>query len=80
MSNGKITNHKIVLQERPQRGPITDRTFKRVSEELGELQDGEVRVRIDYVSIVGLLQPSPIALCPVYQEAVGRDIHFESCR
>ena len=52
MSTGEVTNHKIVLQERPQRGPITDRTFKRTSEQLGELKEGEVRVRVDYVSIV----------------------------
>lgn len=59
MLAGSVTNHKIVLRERPQRGPITDRTFERVSEELGELKDGEVRVRVDYVSIVSTSHTLP---------------------
>ncbi|EIW66268.1 hypothetical protein TREMEDRAFT_70194 [Tremella mesenterica DSM 1558] len=44
-------NESLVLYERPERGPITKTTFQRRSKKLQELSNGEVRVRVDYVSI-----------------------------
>ena len=45
-------NDRLVLSERPKRGPITNKTFRREKVQLGELADGQVLVRVDYVSIV----------------------------
>lgn len=45
-------SNQLVLAERPQRGPVNDRTFRRETAQLPELKEGELRVRVDYVSIV----------------------------
>jgi NADPH-dependent curcumin reductase CurA len=52
-------NSRLVLAERPQRGPITSRTFRLESVDLPSLQDGEVLVRVEHVSIVW---PHPLPL------------------
>lgn len=46
------SSDRLVLNERPKRGPVTDKTFRRESAKLPELKDGEVRVKVEYVSIV----------------------------
>ena len=45
------TNNRLVLAERPGRGPISDRTFKREAVRLEQPADGEVVVKVEYVSI-----------------------------
>lgn len=47
-------NRRIVLAERPNRGPITDKTFKLESAPIPELKDGQILVRVSYTSIVSL--------------------------
>ncbi|ODN99616.1 cytoplasmic protein [Cryptococcus wingfieldii CBS 7118] len=44
-------NNQIVLNERPQRGPVTDTTFRSNVVDVPEPKDGEVVVRIDYASV-----------------------------
>jgi NADPH-dependent curcumin reductase CurA len=46
--------NRLVLAERPKRGPITEKTFRQETAELRDLQEGEVLVRVDYVSVVSL--------------------------
>lgn len=41
-----------MLAERPKRGPITPKTFRQEEVDLPELKDGEVLVKVDYVSVV----------------------------
>lgn len=48
------TNKRIVLSERPGRGPVTDRTFKPDTAPLQAPKDGEVVVKTEYVSIVSI--------------------------
>jgi NADPH-dependent curcumin reductase CurA len=45
-------NARVVLAERPKRGPITPKTFRQEEVDLPELKDGEVLVKVDYVSVV----------------------------
>jgi hypothetical protein len=49
------TYTRVIFQERPQRGPITDRTFKNEecsTEELkNSMGDNDVLIRVDYVSL-----------------------------
>jgi len=52
-------NTRLVLAERPARGPITDKTFRQESTPIPELKDGEILVRVDYVSIVRSPPPYP---------------------
>ncbi|WWC98340.1 hypothetical protein V866_005231 [Kwoniella sp. B9012] len=44
-------NKQVVLHERPQRGPITDTTFKIQQSEIKQPGEGEVLVKVEYVSI-----------------------------
>ncbi|WWC92484.1 uncharacterized protein L201_007443 [Kwoniella dendrophila CBS 6074] len=44
-------NKQIVLNERPQRGPITDKTFRTETNEIKQPGEGEVLVKVEYVSI-----------------------------
>jgi NADPH-dependent curcumin reductase CurA len=48
-------SNQLVLSERPQRGPVNDKTFRRETAQLPELKEGELRVRVDYVSIVSIV-------------------------
>lgn len=41
-----------MLAERPKPGPITPKTFRQEEVDLPELNDGEVLVKVDYVSVV----------------------------
>ena len=45
-------NKRVVLAERPNRGPITSKTFKLESAPVPELKDGQILVRVSYTSIV----------------------------
>lgn len=47
----------IILANRPQRGPITNETFKQVTRPVPELKEGQVLVRLDYVSVVRFSRP-----------------------
>ena len=56
MSSQLPTNYtRIILNERPQKGPITDTTFKNETHSTDELKqsmgNGDVFVRVDYVSL-----------------------------
>ncbi|WVR08754.1 hypothetical protein IAU60_005812 [Kwoniella sp. DSM 27419] len=42
---------QIVLNERPARGPIQDNTFKTKTVDIKEPQDGEVLVKVEYLSV-----------------------------
>ncbi|WWC72746.1 uncharacterized protein I206_106710 [Kwoniella pini CBS 10737] len=44
-------NKQIVLNERPNRGPINDNTFKLKIDEIKQPGEGEVLVKVEYVSI-----------------------------
>lgn len=54
MAPSPTQNTALVLAERPERGPITDKTFRLETTPLPPLKDGEVLVRVEYVSIVSL--------------------------
>ena len=45
-------NNRLVLAKRPERGPVTDKTFHLESVELESLKDGEVLVKVKYSAIV----------------------------
>lgn len=45
-------NVQIILNERPQKGPVTDTTFKSKTVDVPELKDGEILARVDYASVV----------------------------
>lgn len=51
MSQPKQTR-RVVLAKRPQAGPIQNDTFKVETGELTPLKDGEVLIRVEYVSVV----------------------------
>lgn len=51
-------NRRVVLAERPGRGPITPKTFRLESAPIPELKDGQILVRVSYTSIVSPT-PSP---------------------
>jgi NADPH-dependent curcumin reductase CurA len=53
MSDSSKSN-QLVLAVRPERGPVTDKTFRRETAQLPELKEGQLRVRVDYVSIVSV--------------------------
>ncbi|OWT37800.1 cytoplasmic protein [Cryptococcus neoformans] len=44
-------NVQIILNERPQKGPVTDTTFKSKTVDVPELKDGEILARVDYASV-----------------------------
>jgi NADPH-dependent curcumin reductase CurA len=48
-------NRQVVLAERPDRGPITEKTFKLESAKIGDLEDGQILVKVLYTSIVSLI-------------------------
>lgn len=48
-------NKRLVLSERPGRGPITPKTFKKEAGPLPPLGDNEVLVKVEYASIVSKL-------------------------
>jgi NADPH-dependent curcumin reductase CurA len=48
-------NRRVVLAERPNRGPITEKTFKLESAKIGDLEDGQILVKVLYTSIVSLV-------------------------
>jgi NADPH-dependent curcumin reductase CurA len=48
-------NRRVVLDERPNRGPITEKTFKLESAKIGDLEDGQILVKVLYTSIVSLV-------------------------
>jgi NADPH-dependent curcumin reductase CurA len=48
-------NRRVVLAERPDRGPITEKTFKLESAKIGDLEDGQILVKVLYTSIVSLV-------------------------
>lgn len=65
------TNERLVLAERPAKGPVTAKTFRRETVSLGPLGDGEVLVRVEYSAIVRVLpfcrlanhwKPSPASM------------------
>ena len=45
-------NSRLVLAERPERGPVTATTFKREQVDLGGLKEGDVLVKVEYSAIV----------------------------
>jgi len=45
-------NKRVVLAERPDRGPITEKTFKLETAKVENLQDGQIMVKVLYTSIV----------------------------
>ena len=49
------TNTRLVLAKRPERGPVTNETFRLESVELEPIKDGEVLVKVEYSAIVSLL-------------------------
>lgn len=51
-------NVQIILNERPQKGPVTDTTFKSKTVDVPELKDGEILARVDYASVVGCVTQS----------------------
>ena len=51
------TRATVVLAERPAGGPVTPTTFRQESSPIPELKDGEVLVRVDYVSMVLSIPP-----------------------
>lgn len=53
MGSTPKTNERLVLAERPARGPVTPSTFREESVEIKPLGEGEVRVHVEYVAIVG---------------------------
>ena len=55
-------NNALVLAERPKRGPITAKTFRQETKPIPPLQDGQVLVRVDYVSIVRISAPLTVLL------------------
>lgn len=62
-------NKCVVLAERPDRGPITPRTFKKDAQPLKKPADGEVVVKTELLSIVSLPHlPSSI---PVWLRQLG---------
>ena len=48
----QVKNERLVLAERPARGPVTDKTFRREEETVPPLRDGEVLVKVEYSAIV----------------------------
>jgi len=48
-------NRRVVLAERPDRGPITEKTFKLENAKIGDLEDGQILVKVLYTSIVSPL-------------------------
>ena len=46
------SSRRVVLANRPQAGPIQKDTFKVQDETLAPLKEGEVLVRVEYVSVV----------------------------
>jgi len=52
MPSKPTKNTRLVLAERPTRGPVTPSTFRREQVSLGELADGDVLVRVEYSAIV----------------------------
>ena len=51
-------NRRVVLAERPDRGPITEKTFHLENAKIGDLEDGQILVKVLYTSIVSSCQPS----------------------
>jgi NADPH-dependent curcumin reductase CurA len=45
-------NRRVVLAERPDRGPITEKTFNLETAKIGDLEDGQILVKVLYTSIV----------------------------
>lgn len=45
-------NSRLILAERPARGPVTPSTFRREELDIGSLKDGEVLVHVEYSAIV----------------------------
>lgn len=45
-------NKRLVLAERPGRGPITPKTFRKESGPLPAVKDNQVLVKVEYASIV----------------------------
>jgi hypothetical protein len=50
-------NRRVVLAQRPNRGPITSKTFNLENSKIGELSDGQILVKVLYTSIVCLYFP-----------------------
>lgn len=45
-------NNRLVLAERPERGPVTPTTFRHEEVDIKPLADGEVMVKVEYSAIV----------------------------
>ena len=45
-------NRRVVLAERPNRGPITEKTFNLETAKIEALKDGQILVKVLYTSIV----------------------------
>lgn len=45
-------NRRVVLAERPNRGPITEKTFNLETAKIEALKDGQIQVKVLYTSIV----------------------------
>jgi hypothetical protein len=45
-------NRRVVLAERPNRGPITEKTFNLDTAKIESLKDGQILVKVLYTSIV----------------------------
>jgi NADPH-dependent curcumin reductase CurA len=50
-------NRRVVLAERPDRGPITEKTFNLETAKIGDLEDGQILVKVLYTSIVSPTLP-----------------------
>ena len=61
MSPLPMTNTSLIFDQRPNRGPVTDKTFRKVTQPIQALKDGEVLVRVDYISIVNRVSITPFA-------------------
>ena len=47
-------NRRVVLAERPNRGPITEKTFNLETAKIEALKDGQILVKVLYTSIVSV--------------------------
>ena len=78
-----ITNKKWILKNRPE-GLVKDSDFELITEELGEIQEGEILIKNEYLSfdptqrmwltdLPGYLPPVQIDDCLLYTSPSPRD-------
>ncbi|ORX40844.1 hypothetical protein BD324DRAFT_612273 [Kockovaella imperatae] len=51
ISNNTSKNNRLILAKRPEKGPVTPETFKLETVDLELVQDGQVRVKVEYSAI-----------------------------